>query len=512
MDGYDNTAPRHELSLVRAISYNGSVARRYRDRSMNVLIHRPTQIAVGLFFVLIVSALAIQVLLNARGQTHLEEIRATLQGVAATQRVGLKLMRMLSYDLSEEWPLDVVELEGVTTDLASEVTKFARHREGQNIAKLEEAVEVLRRPTSDRRAATAASLYTIREALHGETLVVSEVLGEVETSMRTESRLAITALLLLSLLVLSVLWLLYRRVFRPLDTLKRLLLRLADGRFEPVDTTRIDGLVQPLFQNYNQMVRRLEELERLHRQHAGSLEEQVRSATQTLLQQQQSLARAERLAAVGELSAQVAHELRNPLAGMHMALMNLRRESQDADVVERLDLVIAELQRVTRLLNELLNRSRHIPEPRRRVQVAKLIGELVQLVRYQVPSQIELDAESPAAIECELPPNGLRQAVLNLVLNAVHALGERSGTILLGACIKDGKLNVTVRDDGPGFPATLLEGGVRPFATESENGTGLGLTIAQRFARDLEGELRLSNIKPAGALAELILPCKPARG
>ncbi len=492
--------------------YNRSILCGYRDVAMNALLKRPTQVVVGLFFVLISSAIAIQLHLNARGLEYMEEIRSTLNGVSATQRVGLKLMRMLSYDLSEEWPLDIVELEGVTADLASEVSKFARHGERENIAKLERAVDVLRRPAIDRRAATAESLYVIREALHGETMLVAQVLGEVETSMRAESRFAASALLLLSVVVLSALWLLYRRVFRPLDTLKTLLMRLGEGQYEPVNAGRMDSLVRPLFENYNQMARRLAELERLHRHHAGSLEQQVRTATQTLLQQQQSLARAERLAVVGELSAQVAHELRNPLAGMQMALANLRREMGGGEFVARLDLVIAELQRVNRLLSDLLGRSRHAPEPRRRVQVGRVLDELVQLMRYQVPPQIELDVEAPVTLECELPQDGLRQAMLNLVLNAVHAFGERSGTIVISCRLNDGRLVIAVRDDGPGFPEEVVSGQLQPFYTQSDGGTGLGLTIVQRFARDIDGELRLSNLKAGGALAELILPCRTPRG
>lgn len=473
---------------------------------MDLLLNRPTQVVVVLFFALIATANAIQVWLSARSQAYLGDIRSTLEGVAETQRVGLKLMRMLSYDLSEEWPLDVVELEGVTADLATSVSAFPRHGSRENLLKLEHAVAVLRTPGSDRRAATADSLYSIREALHGETVLVSKVLGEVGDSMKTESRLGFAALFMLSALVLSVFWLLYRRVFRPLAVLKSLLVRLGDGRFDPVDSSRIDRLVQPLFDNYNQMVGRLRELEKIHREHAVTLEQQVRTATQTLMQQQQSLARAERLAAVGELSAQVAHELRNPLAGIQMALSNLRRESVDREVSSRLDLVISELQRIARLLNDLLGRSRHAPEPRRTIHVDRVLEDLAQLVRYQVPPDVRLQVKATPGLTWEGPRDGLRQAVLNLVLNAVRAIGTRNGTIAIEARAADDGLVVAVEDDGPGFPEDVVASGPRRFATQAEGGTGLGLTIVQRFARDASGELRLSNPAQGGARAELVLP------
>jgi signal transduction histidine kinase len=306
--------------------------------------------------------------------------------------------------------------------------------------------------------------------------------------------------------LLLAVWLARRRIFRPIDNLKDLLAGLGEGNFEPVPVRSVDPLLLPLFDNYNRMVGRLAELEQRHLSQAVGLEREVRIATQALLQQSQSLARAERLAAVGELSAAVAHELRNPLAGIQMSLANLRREIPDAALAQRLDLVVAELQRIARLLNELLAPSRHVPEPRRVVRLAPLVEELLQLARYQVPQQIELEAHVPSNLECAVPADALRQALLNLVLNAMQALGDLPGRIAVGARRDDGAVHLEVRDDGPGFPETLLKGGVRAFASGREAGTGLGLAIAQRFAREVHGELRLENCTPRGACAELFIP------
>jgi two-component system NtrC family sensor kinase len=125
-----------------------------------------------------------------------------------------------------------------------------------------------------------------------------------------------------------------------------------------------------------------------------------------------------------------------------------------------------------------------------------------------VPAQIRLEHRIPQGMHCELPEGALRQALLNLILNAAQALKEESGTVFLSADRTDDLLTIAVTDDGPGFPPQLLQGGARLFATWREQGTGLGLAMVQRFARDLAGELRLVNLEPRGASATLRLPCR----
>jgi len=233
----------------------------------------------------------------------------------------------------------------------------------------------------------------------------------------------------------------------------------------------------------------------------------VRAATQALLQQQQSLSRAERLAAAGEVSATLAHELRNPIAGIQLSLENLRRDIPDAALGERLDMVVVELRRITRLLNGLLQQSSHVPEAPRMVSVHRLVQELATLIRYQLPANVRLVTRAPQELSCRVPEDGIRQAVLNLVLNSVAVLGDSPGTVTIHIEYGDGALCVQVLDDGPGFPREMLLAGIRPFVTSRESGTGLGLAIVRRFARDLGGELNIANQPPRGACVTLTLPC-----
>jgi C4-dicarboxylate-specific signal transduction histidine kinase len=262
----------------------------------------------------------------------------------------------------------------------------------------------------------------------------------------------------------------------------------------------VDPLLRPLTENYNAMVTRLAELELEHDSRERHLESQVSNATQTLLEQQRSLADTERLAAVGETMARIAHELRNPLAGVKMACGNLRREMaqepQSEEYTERVNIIAAELDRIIAVLNALLDQSRQNPEPLRDINVGRAVADLLILVRYQVPERIVLRQDIPDELVCRLPDAMLRQA-----------LGESDGTIVLEGRVEHGMLNLSVCDDGPGFSADVLDAGIRAFVSRRADGMGLGLSMVQRFVRAQGGEVKLSNREPHGACVTLELPC-----
>ena len=171
-----------------------------------------------------------------------------------------------------------------------------------------------------------------------------------------------------------------------------------------------------------------------------------------------------------------------------------------------MDLVVAELHRITRLLNGLLQQTSHVPEAPRMVSVHKLVQDLATLIRYQLPPNVQLVTDVPGNLRCRLPEDAVRQAVLNLVLNSVAALGDVPGKVTIRIDYRKDALCIEVLDDGPGFPEALLSGGIRPFVTSREAGTGLGLAIVKRFARDLGGELAIANRVPRGACVTLSLP------
>jgi len=255
---------------------------------------------------------------------------------------------------------------------------------------------------------------------------------------------------------------------------------------------------------------RTEALERSNR----GLEAAVQTAEQAadaLLEQHATLARTDRMAAVGEMAGGLAHEIRNPLAGIRMSLQNLHTETEDEAVRERISAPIAELDRLARLLNRYLSPLRHEPEPLAAVAVSELVDELCSLLRYRLPENIRLDVKVSEDIEWVLPKDRIRQSLLNVVLNAIQAIGAASGTITVTAVRQGGRLDLCVEDDGPGFPDTVLEGPVQRFQSHTEAGTGLGLAMVRRVAEDLGGRLVLERRSPHGARVRIELPEPAAR-
>jgi two-component system NtrC family sensor kinase len=254
------------------------------------------------------------------------------------------------------------------------------------------------------------------------------------------------------------------------------------------------------------MVKRMRDLDEAHAKREDALQADIDKATRALFQQQSALARADRMAALGELTARLAHDLRNPLSGVLMALTNLRDEVDAAEHIERLTTAINELERMARVLNNIVNESRIAPERPQRLQISCVVDELVRLMRYQLSSNIALTTDVPEDIYCRLPDAGFRHVLLNMVSNAAQAIGERPGTIAIAAARTEGHAELVISDDGPGFPEELMEAGVHEHGSWRKGGTGLGLATARRFAHEHGTRLELKNKPEGGAMVILRLP------
>ncbi|MDQ7090487.1 MAG: ATP-binding protein [Methylococcales bacterium] len=334
-----------------------------------------------------------------------------------------------------------------------------------------------------------------------------KLLDEVYLDSQLELKLAILIPSSVFLIFLSFGLLFFNRhVMRPIKALDELLSNLIKGEKQPIENNKIDSVMQPLFNNYNCLVIRLSELEQEHLSHTYSLEKEIRNATHTLLEQSHSLARTERLAAVGELAATAAHELRNPLAGIQVALENMLQDCHDEDMNERLTMINSETNRLTKRLNGLLAFSKQTPEEAKSIDLYVLINDLITLLNYQVKENISLHYQVEENTMAFLPENELRQALLNLLLNAIQSIGTEEGVVNLHVHRQDNKLMIIISDTGAAFPNLLLEQGIRPFASYKEKGTGLGLSMVQRFAKSYGGTLALKNDSHGYACASLILP------
>lgn len=470
---------------------------------MQPSVFRRLQLATFAFLALVVVALVISAALTAREALWLRQAQEELNRFYEFDRMQLVITRRLStmVEGAPGGPRGKPLLSGVIDRM------IALSSDAETPVKLN-ALRARLQDTDVDRVELAETIALVVEVGHSARAREAALLARLQRQTATQLRLELAV----PLAVLAIGVLLFpvarRRIIQPLDAFGNQLARLAEGEFTPApEDERVDPFLLPLHRQYNALAQRLQELEAAHRARAATLEAEVRSSTRELLEQQRKLARAERLAATGEFAASVAHELRNPLAGIQMTLVNLRAELDSPEMVERVDLVVDEVARLSRLLNELLDAGRHAPEPARSIKLAEVVDDVLALTRCQLTPETRLETRVDRALTCRLPPDRLRQALLNLILNAAGALGDGGGEIAVdAAAAAPGKVRIAVTDNGPGFPAELLETGIRPFFSTRERGTGLGLAMVRRFARDLGGTIELANREPHGAKVTLILP------
>jgi len=452
-----------------------------------------------------VSILGLEVLV-VRSRDRLHDIRARVQQTDSLLRMGLLAEQSLLLDA------DTSGVGGapLADELRRQIQELGAAGDEQAEHVIRQFAEIERLLGSDRPVThqqLLQSLVIMKTVLQAESAAQETLWNSALADTRGELQLAIGVCFAFPLLTLLALLSTRRWLVAPLTDLGRLLSQLTSDDRQRVNAEDVHPVLVPLFASYNNLVERLEHLEAEHEAHAKNLEGEVQTATKALLEQHSALARVERLAAVGETTASLAHELRNPIAGMLMSLGNLRGDIADPELVERVDLVIAELERLTRLLNQALASAQHRPEPPRDVILRRLVLDLLALLRHQVPENVLLSCDIAEDLCCRLPLDRLRQALLNLLINSVSALDGAAGTVTVAAGRNDGKLVVSVCDDGPGFPAELLESGIRAFASQRSGGTGLGLAMVRRVAQDLGGDIQLSNREPRGACARVVVPC-----
>ncbi|NOT86524.1 MAG: two-component sensor histidine kinase [Methylococcaceae bacterium] len=475
---------------------------------------RPLQHRALAFLVLLLLALATLGGMIWRNLHHFNTVLSHVNYSHSVQNVSVELQQALIEYLIEAVPVAYPEeLTKTIAALNKTITEMDAliADDGLLSADTRASMETVRQLLSEahnldkiaKNTRLIGALKTMSVALDDEVIARDHLLEKI--SHDTETELYMASFTLVVILIVAVLFLL-RRLLHPLNDLKQLLQRLTEESYIPFATDHLDPLILPVFNSYNEMVKHLAELEEANRSHARSLQKEVRIATQALLEQQYSLARAERLAAIGEVAAELAHEIRNPLAGIQMAFNNFRREIDDPQQVERMELISSELKRLATLLNDMLDHSRHSPESVTQFDVVVLIRDLVALTRYQIAEAIHLSIDAPAHLIVNLPEGGLRQALLNLLLNAADAMESGPGNICVQTFKDELGIHIKVLDNGSGFSKEMLDNGIRPFRTSRSRGTGLGLAMVLRFVKDIGGAIKLTNQSSGGACVSILLP------
>jgi signal transduction histidine kinase len=254
---------------------------------------------------------------------------------------------------------------------------------------------------------------------------------------------------------------------------------------------------------------------------SAGLFEKLRRSYRQLETAQAALLEQERLAALGALSASVAHEVRNPLGVIFNSLGALRKLlKQEGNVGLLLGIIQEEADRLNAMVGDLLDFARPLRPSLTPVPLGPLVLDALEAARTRAPgaeegkkpapgAPLELDLRIPTGLTLMADARLLRQALVNLFLNALQAM-PRGGVLSVHAEQQTGLGNpqarILVRDTGPGVPPGQRPNVFQPFFTTKATGTGLGLAVVRRIIEGHGGRIDLLERDEGGAEFELLLP------
>jgi signal transduction histidine kinase len=259
-----------------------------------------------------------------------------------------------------------------------------------------------------------------------------------------------------------------------------------------------------IIETYNEVTERLKVSHELLRREVCRLRDQLN-------EKNRELQRRERLAALGEMAAGVAHEIRNPLGGIGLYASLLERDLKDRaeqqEIARRIGVGVRNLESI---VGDILAFAGG-PEPTcHRVRVGELIDEaLTQAMPRAQETGVQTEVHlSDEALELCCDAGQIERALLNLLLNAIDAAGE-GGRVWVRACGRpdsEGLVPISVEDNGPGIPPHAMQRVFNPFFTTKDTGTGLGLAIVHRIIESHGGRVSVGNRKGGGASFVLSVP------
>ncbi len=228
------------------------------------------------------------------------------------------------------------------------------------------------------------------------------------------------------------------------------------------------------------------------------------------------LAHVDQLASLGQLAAGLAHEIKNPLAGIQGALEVLRDDCGDAETVHIYEEMLGELRRVNTILYRLLESGRPAPLRLARTDLARLLDETSEFLRPSLRRQrVELVTAAAVGLPAlEIDPAKIRQVLVNLIQNAaeaIEAMQEQGGRITVRASgfPAEAAVVIAVEDNGPGILPEQLASVFEPFFTTKFTGTGLGLAISKSLVEQHGGRIEVTSEPGKGTSFLIILQAGP---
>ncbi|HEV2294374.1 MAG TPA: ATP-binding protein [Tepidisphaeraceae bacterium] len=248
--------------------------------------------------------------------------------------------------------------------------------------------------------------------------------------------------------------------------------------------------------------------DRLQQSH-DQLQQTVESLRGELSEKNRLLERRNRLAALGEMAAGMAHEIRNPLGGIQLYASLLAKDvAERAESLQLVTKISAGVKRLESLVSQVLHFTREITASVTEADLSEVVAEAVELAENAMLARdIVCTVNGPRSLPVQIDPILIGQALLNLLLNAADATptgGSVSVTFAPPAPESGARqFHLVVRDSGPGISTAILDKVFNPFFTTKDNGTGLGLAIVHRIVEAHEGTISVTNPPDGGARFEI---------
>ena len=236
-----------------------------------------------------------------------------------------------------------------------------------------------------------------------------------------------------------------------------------------------------------------------------------RDITEQIILEQQ-LVRSQRMESIGTLAAGIAHEVGNPLTAISSLVQVIQRTSKDEFAKEKLELINSQVNRITRIIRELVDFSRPSVRVVKPTNINRIVKEALNIVQYgkkvkDITFTLDLDEQLP---EIAAVPDQIVQVFINILMNAVDSLDGRRGTITVHSRKNEQTVEVIVHDTGKGIESSALEKIFEPFYTTKTTGqgTGLGLWVSYGIVKSFGGDVFVESIPEKGSTFTVSFPWK----
>lgn len=239
------------------------------------------------------------------------------------------------------------------------------------------------------------------------------------------------------------------------------------------------------------------------------MEDKIQKTTADLRKTEAQLIRSEKLAALGQLAAGIAHEIRNPLTSINILIHSLTDHLPDESIHrEDLKVIEEEINRINEIVDQFLRFAKPAPPLFKKAEVLPIFEETLQLLKPQIEKQrIAVQKEFEVLPPILMDREQMKQVILNLLLNALQAMSKKGHLILRGQISENGRfIKLSIQDSGVGIPGEEMAKLFDPFFSTKEGGIGLGLSIAHRIIDQHHGKIEVESAPGKGTLFTVWLP------